>query len=174
VRRQDESLRIIDVELAARVDARREDMIAGELLCAEAGRRTGGAGGPEPLDTTPQVAAEREGSWPTVTTSLASLAAGVPAVSIAPALRALERDLKTLEAQVRAKRPTWPKSPRSARRCCSGPRTGGKTCAVRRVGARLVLRRLVGAIVLFEPAPGYVAKNSEGVVEWTVPRRRPV
>lgn len=107
-------------------------------------------------DDTVRLTAERDRPRAEVARLLGSLAAGVPAESVAPAIR--EREVAALDARLAAPRPEQPDLDRLRAALTQRAETWRHDLRAEPKLARLLLRRLVGPMTLWEDRAG---------VEWT-------
>jgi hypothetical protein len=99
-------------------------------------------------DTASQTEAERERLRAEVSRLVASIAAGVPAESVAPAIRDREREIARLDVRLRQPRPVVPKVD-DLRAALEGRAAGWKQTLRGEVAvARVLLRRLIGPLTM--------------------------
>ena len=115
------------------------------------------------VDETPRWAAERDRLRAEVNNLVGSLAAGVPAETMAPGIKEREAHIAILEARLRAPRPPRPDLDVLREAPTQRAADWKRDLRAEPQVARLLLRRLVGPLVMNPgPAPDYVPTGPRG------------
>jgi len=113
------------------------------------------------VDQTDRLTADRDRLQQEIANLVSSIAAGVPATTVAPAIKIRESEIAKLERQLNAPRPMAPNIEKL--RAAMTHRAAEWTRDLRGDTsiARMVLRRLIGPLTLYNPA-----KKSAEWIEW--------